>query len=628
MANSGIRNRRIFYAAAAAVISLCALSGWITGNLVLASVISGSKAMAPLTAFSVLLISAAVISYNENKTTNIISFILALSVIVVLLFVTADRAGLFFVGFEHALIPASLVSTITEVNIGILSPLTIVVLFVSSSVLLICSAVQSKCKYAIVFICGGAVVFAGVIVIIGYVLHNPILSGIISLPTGMSYVMYGLAFIMLADQESFPARMLLGNTIAAIILRRLIPLIIIFIIIQGFFAHLPELFQYEKVFIDAVIIVMFVVFSILISVRASSVMSRKIVELTDERDLARHEYYKSESKYKTLVESLQEGIAVIDMQGVIEYSNPRLSEILCTRSESIEGKSFFDFIVSGKTAREYFQKNNISGGIENNDFEIVRSDGKRMVAAVTFVPFSGSDYTYHGAIAGVVDITDKKYAEESLKESLANKETLMRELFHRTKNNMQVICAFIRIKYYTLEDGDQKDFLKSLENRILAMSLIHEKLYESKNLSRIDIEKYTYDLSRLLISQALSGKCKIKTDINMKGIIFPIEIATTYGLILTELIINSCKYAFKDRKSGVISIITFRNDNNTVELLYRDDGPGLPDNFALEKISTFGMKMISDLVMHQLHGSLAVEKGNGFFLRICFTNMHPDTPIV
>jgi hypothetical protein len=315
MADYENRKQRITYAAVAAVISFCALMGWVTENLVFASIFAGWKAMAPLTALSVLLISVAIIAYNENKTKNPVAFLLALSVIIILMIVLADRAGLLFTGLEQLLIPKSLASSITNVNTGVISPLTIAVLFASSSVLILCSASKSKYKSAIVFICSIAVVFTGVLVALGYVLQNPILSGIVSLPTGFTFILYGIAIVMIADRESYPARLLIGNNIAAIILRRLFPLIMIFIIVQGLFVHLSELFENEKVFVAAIFIVIFVVFSILISIRTASAMSKKIMKLTDERDFARNEYYQSENKYETLVESLQEGIAILSKEG-------------------------------------------------------------------------------------------------------------------------------------------------------------------------------------------------------------------------------------------------------------------------------------------------------------------------
>jgi PAS domain S-box-containing protein len=618
------RSRNIACASVSAVLSLCALSGWISGHLVLASFITGWKAMAPFTAFSVFLISVSLMAYNENKAKNRITFFTASGVIALLMIVAADRTGLVFEGFERSVIPAQLTTQISVVNTGVISPLTFFVLLISASVLILCSAVHFKIKHVISFACGFTVVFIGTIVVMGYILRNPILYGIISMPTGISFLFFGSSFILLSEAESFPARLLLGNNVGAIIMRRLFPLILLFIIMQGLFSNLPELFRYEKVFVTAVLIVILVVFSIIASVRVSSVIGNKIAELTDERDFARNEYVQSENKYETLVESLQEGIAILDMEGEILYSNPRMNEMFCAKPDNVERKKFFDFLEKGNNGWECYKNNLSSGKIDANDYEIIRSDGRRMAATVTIVPFLGSKSHYHGAIAGVVDITEKKCAEECLKESLANKEVLMRELFHRTKNNMQVICAFIRIKYYTLENGEQKEFLKSLENRILAMSLVHEKLYESKNLSRIDIESYTNDLCMLLISHSLSEKCSVGTVINTKGIVFPIEIATPYGLIMTECVMNSCKHAFKDKKTGTITINAVQKEDDMIELLYHDDGPGLPDQYNIKSLSSFGMKMISDLVTHQLHGSFEIDRVGGFGMRIIFRNSSAD----
>ncbi len=158
--------------------------------------------------------------------------------------------------------------------------------------------------------------------------------------------------------------------------------------------------------------------------------------------------------------------------------------------------------------------------------------------------FNGNEFSF----SFIKDLTERKKAEEELKSSLREKEVLLRELYHRTKNNMQVIRAMLAIKSaYTADEEVKKNYL-DMENRILSMSLVHQKLYQSHNLSSLDLKEYIEELVQLLMKSHKAPGDKIKIDMHLESTAVLIDIAIPCGLILNELLANSLEHAFPDKK--------------------------------------------------------------------------------
>ncbi|HNX58724.1 MAG TPA: histidine kinase dimerization/phosphoacceptor domain -containing protein, partial [Spirochaetota bacterium] len=335
---------------------------------------------------------------------------------------------------------------------------------------------------------------------------------------------------------------------------------------------------------------------------------------------------RAENRYKTLVESLQEGIAIVDEKETIRYANPRFVEMTGCKT-GVEGMNLFGFFKEGNICRDEFDLCIKSGEILMKDCELNSSNaanGMKRFASLTLVPFTKMGEFFTGAIIGVVDITDKKETEQRLVESIENREVLIRELYHRTKNNMQVICSLIRLRSADVSDEMSRSLFREIEGRILAMALVHEKLYESKNLSRIDIRAYTIDLAKIILSHALENGDRINVNIDIPEMAVPIDVAIPYGLMITELMTNSYKHAFPGLSTGMVNISISPAQENRVSFTYIDDGKGVGDDFDIGNQHTFGMRMIMNLVEHQLHGNAEVEGGSGFMFRAVFPCVPAD----
>lgn len=217
------------------------------------------------------------------------------------------------------------------------------------------------------------------------------------------------------------------------------------------------------------------------------------------------------------------------------------------------------------------------------------------------------------------EISQHEEAEARLTRALRENETLIRELYHRTKNTLQLIRSFITLEALELEPSDGIDRLVQKTNdRINVMALVHQMLYKSHDLSRISIKQYIEDMSALLLrsNEVAGGKIALNVSAEDRGIL--LDTAIPFGLILDELITNSIKHAFPGNRAGRISIRMTNEGGDLIRLEYKDDGVGLPDDFDLRGQKTFGMQLLIKIVETQLRGELSVEKGDGlrFVLKI------------
>jgi PAS domain S-box-containing protein len=213
------------------------------------------------------------------------------------------------------------------------------------------------------------------------------------------------------------------------------------------------------------------------------------------------------------------------------------------------------------------------------------------------------------------EIAERRKAEDKLQKSLDEKEVLLKEIHHRVKNNMTVITSLLQLQSGHIEDEKYKDVFNNSINRIRSMALIHEKLYKSKDLSKINFNDYLEDMiNSMFMSYGLtSSKVVLKTDV--KDVALGIDTAIPCGLIINELVSNSLKYAFPKDRAGEIKVSLCRNDKGEVEMRVRDNGIGMPEDFDFTMTDTLGLSLVNALV-RQLQGKIELhrEKGAGFII--------------
>ncbi|GAB4240481.1 MAG: hypothetical protein Kow00121_66900 [Elainellaceae cyanobacterium] len=222
------------------------------------------------------------------------------------------------------------------------------------------------------------------------------------------------------------------------------------------------------------------------------------------------------------------------------------------------------------------------------------------------------------------DIDDRKQAEQQVQAALAEKEVLLQEVYHRVKNNLQLIQSMLQMQQRRLNNPEAVQALQDSWNRIMTISLVHEILYQSDNLAQINLRDYIPALvQHIAISYHVTAPTvAVKTEV--ESIVAPMKKAIYCGLILNELVTNALKYAFPKKKTGqvTVDVTTDRTrSQNMITMTVQDNGIGLPQSLDLSSIKTLGLTLVQDFV-DQLRGEIAIESGQGCLFRITF-NLEP-----
>lgn len=215
------------------------------------------------------------------------------------------------------------------------------------------------------------------------------------------------------------------------------------------------------------------------------------------------------------------------------------------------------------------------------------------------------------------DVTEQKMAKEKIKKSLDEKEVLLREVHHRVKNNMQIISSLLNLQSGYV-GGEAANILESSKMRVKSMAMVHEKLYNSSSLSRINLADYIQSLVSDLFYQ-YDQEGYIKNIIDVEDIEFNIETAIPIGLIINELLSNSLKYAFPNGRKGEIYISLKLIDNN-YKLVIKDNGIGIPEDLDFENLDSLGLQLVNNLV-DQLDGYMKIDKTHGTKFIITFSEL-------
>ncbi len=206
---------------------------------------------------------------------------------------------------------------------------------------------------------------------------------------------------------------------------------------------------------------------------------------------------------------------------------------------------------------------------------------------------------------------------EQLKASLSEKDTLLKEIHHRVKNNLQIISSLISLQSNKITDPMQKRLFQDTRDRVKSMALVHEKLYQSKDLGRVEMAEYARQLMTdlLLVNGAAASKIRMKLDLT--PVFLPVDIAIPCGLILNELTTNAIKHAFDDRPSGRITVQLQVESEELVRITFSDDGCGFSAGLDWRKAETLGLQLVH-MLTEQLHGTIDMSNGPGTTFQLSF----------
>ena len=240
--------------------------------------------------------------------------------------------------------------------------------------------------------------------------------------------------------------------------------------------------------------------------------------------------------------------------------------------------------------------------------------------ATSKTPLNGPDGRLMGLVGISVDITAQKQAEERSVASLREKEVLLREVHHRVKNNMQVISSLLQLQAQTIKSHADPGTLSALQesqNRVRSMALVHERLYRSTDLARVDFRDYLRNLSRDLLVAYGVDEARVRLELSGEAIQLSIDQAVPCALLASELISNSLKHGFPDGRRGHIRLTLERPEAARVELAVQDDGVGIPAALDWQHSASLGLRLVHTLA-RQLGAELRLERDAGTCFRLRF----------
>lgn len=342
----------------------------------------------------------------------------------------------------------------------------------------------------------------------------------------------------------------------------------------------------------------------------------------------------SERKLKSIIETIPDLLFRLDPKGLIVFINDAITRYGYAVRDLI-GRNILDIIAEEdrKKAR-YRVTERRTGNRRTSSFEvrirpklrIPSADGNGAGTAmpvflIEAVGLYGGERPGEDLFTGTQiiarDISDRKRMEEELSRSLAEKETLLKELQHRVKNNLGVISSLLYFEMGNLTDENSKAIFQNAISRIQSMAEIYRQLYGSAGLDSIDLKKYLSELARSLVQTYSTGGGQVNLTTDLDDVRIDMKRAVPLGLVLNELISNAVKYAYPAGSAGELRI-TLRRTDEVAEICVSDDGPGLPAGFDISTVKSMGLKLVPVLVK-QIGGTFSLEGGAGTSARITFT---------
>jgi len=378
------------------------------------------------------------------------------------------------------------------------------------------------------------------------------------------------------------------------------------------------------------------------AVRAQRSWDREIIALLQmvapivlsaiKRKRAESKLRASEARFQRLFRYAPQAMVMVDETGSVAQSNRNAQKLFGYDESGFVGQSIEALLpteVRQDEENELLRDRTLAstGSLaKGRVMQAVRRDGRKFDAEVGVVRLAVSGETQ--MLAGVMDISQRLAAQKALARSLREKETLLREIHHRVKNNLQIISSMLTLQSDEFATEDTRKLLQESVHRVRSMALIHQQLYGVESLSHIDLGDYTRSLADTLRMAFAPGA---RLQVRSAKVEVTVEVAVPLGLILNELITNACKYGLPEVGATPASAsgrtgpncdirIEIEAEGDKVRIAVSDSGPGLPDDFDFDTAPTLGLKLIRSL-SRQLRGELAVSSEGG----ACFELTCPRT---
>lgn len=338
---------------------------------------------------------------------------------------------------------------------------------------------------------------------------------------------------------------------------------------------------------------------------------------------------RSENAYKTIFYNTGTATIIIDESEEIILANSEFEKLSGYSKDELDAEKWTNFIVDNENKiDEYYHQlistypNSPPPTSEFNlksynspvsfECQFVDKQGQIKNILLIIVRIPGTKKI----LASLLDVTQQRKAEEQLKKSLEEKEMLIKEIHHRVKNNLMIISSLLSLQSQYIKNKDDLEMFEKSQNRAKSMALIHERLYQSKDLKRIDFGDYIEKLAIDIFNTYVLDPDRIKLEINVENTSLDVSTSIPLGLILNELLNNIMKYAFPDGKKGIISV-NFSKKENQFKLIVKDNGIGFPEDIDIKNTDSLGFQLVTSLTQ-QINGKLDLDTKDGTSISISF----------
>ncbi len=351
----------------------------------------------------------------------------------------------------------------------------------------------------------------------------------------------------------------------------------------------------------------------------------------------------SEERYRAVVENTTAIVLRIDPNGVINFANNRALEFFGYTADELIGRHAVGAIVPPQetTGRDLEalvrQIGAAPDSFHSNANENICKDGRRVWVEWTNSGVYGADGRMKEFLSVGIDATERKRAEEALQKAhmdladqmeervreLAEKEVLLKEIHHRVKNNLQVISSLVSMQADGIRNEAVREVLRDVIYRVRAMALVHEKLYQSDDLARINFAEYAKGLLNYLWRAHGAVAETIRLTLDLDSAPLPVDTAVPCGLILNELAGNALKHAFRGRSDGEVTVSLRASGSGRISFSVRDNGVGLPEGLDWRQANSLGLRLVQ-MLARQLQADVAVISGEGTKFEIIFQGRIPE----
>jgi PAS domain S-box-containing protein len=355
---------------------------------------------------------------------------------------------------------------------------------------------------------------------------------------------------------------------------------------------------------------------------------------------------RSVEQFRMAIEAAPTGMLMMNREGVIVLVNVQVEKLFGYPREELLGQRV-EMLVPERYRRNHPQfregffadpKARAMGG--GRELHGLRKDGTEVPIEIGLNPLQTPEGSF--VLSSVVDITERKRADKEredllgqlrtlnvdlegrvtertaqLSATLREREVLLQEIHHRVKNNLQVISSLINMQVRQLEDSSSRDALEECQTRVQAIALIHEKLYQSKDYSRVPFSDYAKSLASNVFATTGISPAAISLQLDMEEVALGVDKAIPCGLILNELITNALKHAFPPPARGTVRVELRSEGDRRIVFSVSDDGVGMSEKFDLKDSHSLGLSLVYTLV-EQLEGQVEIRRDRGTTFQITF----------